>query len=250
MSRPSINRDRHCRSAGGLLCSREAVSRLAGRRARLLVASLAALLLAACGGGATATALPTPTPSPAPTATPRMTPAITPTGPPVTAVPETRAPALPAWRYVNSGWGLPSGDAPGGVFAEQLRGFVITSQEALDAFQLAFLLRRSLGSATSLGRVDFPNSILLAAYYLWRPLRGDPLSVVGFSLDGRRAEVLLELDDSAQGKEYPLLLAPMAMVALDRSLFPQGERIEFVFRLTGGSQDGEPPVTVSTIVIR
>jgi hypothetical protein len=156
--------------------------------------------------------------------------------------------AQPAWRYVNSGWGLPLGNAPGGVFAEELRGFVITSQESLDTFQLAFSLRRSLGTTTSLGRVDFPNSILLAAYFLWRPLQGDPLSVVDFSLDGQRAEVLLELDDSPQGKEYPLLMAPMAMVALDRSLFPQGERIEFVFRLKGGSRNGEPPVTVSAIV--
>jgi hypothetical protein len=138
---------------------------------------------------------------------------------------------------------LPRGDAQGGVFAEQLRVFVITSQEALDAFQLAFSLRRSLGTTTSLGRVDFPGSFLLAAYYLWRPLQGDPLSVVGFSLDGRRADVLLELEPSPQGKEYPYLLAPMTMVTLDRSLFPEGERIEFVFQL-----DGQPQATVSATV--
>jgi hypothetical protein len=65
--------------------------------------------------------------------------------------------------------------------------------------------------------------------------------------------VLLELEDSPQGKEYPYLLAPMAMVALDRSLFPQGERIEFVFRVfqTNGEPLNEaPPVTVSAIVNR
>ena len=207
----------------------------------LLVASLAAVLLAACGGGATATApaAPTSTPAPAPTATPE----ITPTTPPATAAPVAGSSGPPLWRYVNSGWGLPHSNTPGGVFAEQLRVFVITGQEGLDAFDLAFSLRRSLGTTTSLGRVDFPNSFLLAAYYLWRPLQGDPLSVVGISLDGRRADVLLELEDSPQGKEYPYLLAPMTMVTLNRSMFPEGERIEFVFQL-----NGEPLATVSATV--
>ncbi len=220
------------------------VSVIAVLPARLLVASLVAVLLAACGAGATATALPAPTLAPAPTATPE----IAPTAPPATATPEAVSSAPPLWRYVNSGWGLPRGDGQGGVFAEQLRVFVITSQEALDAFQLAFSLRRSLGTTTSLGRVDFPNSILLAAYYLWRPLQGDPLSVVGFSLDGRWAEVQLELEDSPQGKEYPYLLAPMTMVALDRSLFPPGERVEFVFQLSGAPPGTEPFATVSATV--
>jgi len=253
LSRPSTNLHRPCRSAEGPFPLKGAVSKTAGLRAWLLVAFLAAVLLAACGGGATATptALPTPTPTPIPASTPATE--IKPTGPPATGVPEARDSEPPLWRYVNSGWGLPRSNAPGGVFAEQLRAFIITSPEALDAFQLAFSLRRSLGTTSSLGRVDFPDSILLAAYYLWRPLRGDPLSVVGFSLDGRRAEVLLELEDSPQGKEYPYLLAPMAMVALDRSLFPQGERIEFVFRVfqTNGEPLNEaPPVTVSAIVNR
>ena len=128
------------------------------------------------------------------------------------------------------------------------RVFVITSQEALDAFQLAFSLRRSLGTTASLGRVDFPSSILLAAYYLWRPLQGDPLSVVGFSLDGHRADVQLELEASPQGKEYPYLLAPMTMVTLERSLFPPGERIEFVFQLSGAPLSVESMATVSATV--
>ena len=63
--------------------------------------------------------------------------------------------------------------------------------------------------------------------------------MVGFSLDGHRAEVLLELEDSAQGREYPFLYAPMAMVAIDRSLLPVGEPIDFVFIL-----NGEPQATV------
>ena len=221
-------------------CHMGMVSMIGVLPARLLVASLAAALLTACGAGATATALPAPTLTPAPT--------LAPPTPPATATPEAVSTAPPLWRYVNSGWGLPRGEGQGGVFTEQLRVFVITSQEALDAFQLAFSLRRSQGTTASLGRVDFPNSILLAAYYLWRPLQGDPLSVVGFSLDGRRAEVQLELEDSPQGKEYPYLLAPMTMVALDRSLFPPGERIEFVFQLSGAPPGAESFATASVTV--
>ena len=147
------------------------------------------------------------------------------------------------WRYVNSGWGSPFEEEATGAFTNQLRAFVITSQEELDRFQQNFTLRRSWGTTTSLGRVDFPKSILLAAYYLWMPFQGDPLSVVGFSLEGNRADVLLELEESPQGKEYPYLYAPMAMVAIDRVHFPAGTAIEFVFHL-----DGEPNETVVAAV--
>jgi hypothetical protein len=194
--------------------------------AKLFTASMVAVLLAACGGDAAPTSSPT-----NPVALPTRTSA--PTEPVV----------APLWRYVNSGWVSPHGADEAGAFPEQLRVFVITSQEELDAFARSAVTRRSRGTAASLERIDFPDSILLAAYYLWRPLQGDPLSVVGFSLEGHRADVLLELEESPQGKEYPYLFAPMAMVAIDRSHFPAGEPIDFVFHL-----NGEPLATVVATV--
>jgi hypothetical protein len=116
---------------------------------------------------------------------------------------------------------------------------VITNQEELDAFEQSVIIRVSRGTGTSLGRIQFPESILLVAYYLWRPLQGDPLSVVGVSLNAGRADIHLELEESAQGKEYPYLLAPMTMVAVDRSRFPMGEPTDFVFHL-----NGDPMATV------
>ena len=59
---------------------------------------------------------------------------------------------------------------------------------------------------------------------------------MAFSLDGDRADVLLELEDAPQGKQYPYLLAPMTMVAVDRSHFTSGAPVKFVFRLNGGLQ--------------
>ena len=157
--------------------------------------------------------------------------------------PEAGTGEAPLWRYVNSGWVYPDVADDLQVFSEELKVFVITSQEELDAFQQGFTTKRTLGTTTSLGRIDLPNSILLAAYYLWRPFQGDPLSVEGFSVEGNRAEVFLELDDSPQGKEYPYLLAPMIMVAVDHAQFPAGESMDFVFHL-----NGEPHTTVAATV--
>ena len=201
---------------------------------RLFPGLLITVLLVACGGGAT--------PSPILTSTPEGIGA-NPNPAPISTPAEVAVPAAHVWKYVNSGWVSPSDLQGVGPLSQQLRAFVITSQEELDGFQQSMSIKVSRGTATSLGRVDFPKSILLAAYYLWRPLQGDPLSVVGFSLDGSRADVLLELEDSPQGKEYPYLFAPMAMVAIDRSHFPPGQPIDFVFHV-----NGEPQATVTATV--
>ena len=189
-------------------------------RFQLSVALLAAILLTACGA------------STSPPADEGATTAL-----------EGAVDEAPLWRYVNSGWVYPDVADDLQVFSEELHVFVITSQDELDAFQQGFTTKRTLGTTTSLGRIDLPESILLAAYYLWRPFQGDPLSVDGFSVEGNRADVFLDLDDSPQGKEYPYLLAPMVMVSIDRSLFAAGETIDFAFHL-----NGEPHTTVVATV--
>jgi hypothetical protein len=191
--------------------------------ARASLTLMTAILLVACSGSAASTPSPTNTP--------------------IAVESEAAAPEVPLWRYVNSGWVSPYPRVGLGEFSQQLRAFVIASQAEFDEFQRGFTMKRSWGTTTSLGRVDFPNSILLAAYYLWRPFQGDPLSVVGFSLEGHQADVLLDLEESPQGKEYPYLFAPMTMVAVARSQFPAGEDVEFVFSL-----NGEPQATVVVIV--
>ena len=147
---------------------------------------------------------------------------------------------LPDFRYVNSGWVSPLDWEEAGPFAAELRPFVIVSQEELDTFEDGFVSKRSYGNSTSLGRIEFGSSALLAAYYVWRPARGDPLSVADLDVEGNRAVVRIELDENPQGREYPYLFAPMIMVAVERALFPEGEPVEFVFELTG-----HPPITVS-----
>ena len=149
------------------------------------------------------------------------------------------APGTPVFRYVNSGWVSPLDWEEAGPFAMELRAFVLTSQDELDAFEGGFISKRIYGNATTLDRIEFDSAALLAAYYVWRPVRGDPLSVADVQLEEGRAVVKIELDENPQGREYPYLFAPMVMVAVERSLFPEGEPVEFVFEL-----NGQPEVTL------
>lgn len=156
------------------------------------------------------------------------------------------APALystglhPTFRYVNSGWISPHDWQELNAYSEELRAFVIVSQEELDSFEEGYVSKVSRGNATTLGRIDFDTSVLLAAYYVWRPVKGDPLSVTDVVIKGDRATALLALDDNAQGREYAYLYAPMVMVAVDRSLFPMDEAVAFTFEL-----DGHPSITLN-----
>ena len=143
------------------------------------------------------------------------------------------APGTPVFRYVNSGWVSPLDWEEAGPFAAELRAFVIGSQQELDVFESSFISKRIYGNATTLDRIEFDSAALLAAYYVWRPVRGDPLSVAGLQVQEGRAVVKVELDEDPQGREYPYLFAPMIMVAVERSLFPEGEPVEFVFELNG-----------------
>ena len=155
--------------------------------------------------------------------------------------PSAANPDLPQFRYVNSGWISPFDLEEIGPFATELRAYVLTSQEELDQYEAEFVSKRSYGNQTTLGRIDFDSSVLLAAYYVWRPARGDPLSVADLTVYGNRADVTVALDHEPQGREYPYLFAPMIMVAAERSLFPEGEQVEFVFHL-----DGHPSITATT----
>ena len=119
------------------------------------------------------------------------------------------------------------------AFSRELRAVIITSSEEMDAFNRDVVSKRTVGTSTTLSRPEFPGSVVLAVYLMWLPVQGDPLAVVGLEVDGNRAVVDLELDEDAQGREYPYLFAPMTMVTVDRSAFPDQGPVEFEFRLDG-----------------
>ncbi len=183
----------------------------------VLIAILATFFLAACGGGA---------------ATP---------GEETGDSAASGAPAgLPLWRYVNSGWVSPLNDQDASAFSRELRAAVITSADEMDEFNRTVISKRTNGTGATLSRPEFPGSVVLAAYLMWLPVQGDPLSVVGLEIDGNRVLVDLDLEEDPQGREYAFLFAPMTMVTVDRSVFPEQGPVVFEFRL-----DDE---TVATVI--
>ena len=186
----------------------------------VLTAVLATFLLSACGGA---------------TATPTAE-----TGEAEETVESGAPTGLPLWRYVNSGWVSPLGEQNANAFSRELRAVVITSAQEMEEFNRAVISKRTNGTSTTLSRPEFPGSVVLVAYLMWLPVQGDPLSVVGLEVDGNRAVVELELEEDSQGRAYPYLYAPMTMVTVDRSVFPDQGPVEFEFRL-----DAETVVTVT-----
>ena len=147
---------------------------------------------------------------------------------------------LPIWRYVNSGWVTPLGEESADAFSRDLRVAVITNDSEMLNFNREVVSKRTNGTGATLSRPKFPGSVVLVAYLLWLPVQGDPLSVIGMKVEGNLVEVVLELEEDAQGRELPYLYAPMTMVTVDRSDLPLNGTVDFEFKL-----DGETLATVS-----
>ena len=140
---------------------------------------------------------------------------------------------LPIWRYVNSGWVTPLGEESADAFSRDLRVGVITSDLEMMNFNREVVSKRTNGTGVTLSRPKFPGSVVLVAYLLWLPVQGDPLSVIGMEVEGNLVEVILELEEDAQGREFPYLYAPMTMVTVDRSDLPLNGMVDFEFKLAG-----------------
>ena len=137
-------------------------------------------------------------------------------------------------RFLLGGWVLPMDDEPeADPFAETLKAFVITSEQELRNFLSGLDLIRIRGNMETLNRTDFSEEIVLAAYYFWRPLKGDPLYVQTVALRGTEVTIHLDLEEGPQGHESPYLLAPMSITAIDKSDLPQGTPLQVVWRVNG-----------------
>lgn len=143
-------------------------------------------------------------------------------------------------RFLLGGWVIPR-DEEGKVdaFAERLEAFVITTEEELRMFLDGLYLFRVRGNLESLNSSDFSKVVVVAAYYLWRPLKGDPLSIRAMAFNGSEANIDVELEEDPLGREYPYLLAPMNAAAVPKEDLPQGVPVKFVF-----SVNGEAAVTI------
>ena len=137
-------------------------------------------------------------------------------------------------RFLLGGWLLPKNvDSGADPFAETLKAFVITTEEELREFLDGVHLLRPRGNRESLNRTDLSRKLMVAVYYLWRPLKGDPLSLEKTVVNGTEVEVQFELLADPQGRESPFLLAPLYIAALDKEHLPLGVPIRFAFLVNG-----------------
>ena len=145
-------------------------------------------------------------------------------------------------RFLLGGWVIPI-EEQAGPFSEELKAFVISSERELKEFLDDLRLFRIRGQFEALSDTDYSQRVLLAAYFLWRPLKGLPLSLDGVSLDSEsEVHIDLRLED-APGREAPYLAAPLHIVALDRELLPRGVPINFLFLI-----NGEEAATVTSVL--
>ena len=143
-------------------------------------------------------------------------------------------------RFILGGWVIPLQEQAG-PFTEELRAFVISSEGELKEFLDDLRLFRIRGQFEALSDTDYSQKVVMAAYFLWRPLKGVPLSLERVSLEAdTEVHIDLRLED-APGRESPYLAAPLHIVALDRELLPRGVPISFVFLI-----NGEEAVAVSS----
>ena len=137
-------------------------------------------------------------------------------------------------RFLLGGWVVPKGDdAAAEPTAETLKAFVITDEDQLRNFLDGLHLIRVRGSIESLNRIDMAEVVVLSGYYLWRPLKGDPISILAVSRTGNDIEVCLELVEDPQGRESPYLMAPLYVAAIDKEGLSRDAPLRFTFLING-----------------
>ena len=137
-------------------------------------------------------------------------------------------------RFLLGGWVAPKDAEPeDDPFSETLKPVIITSDQEMEEWLKSLDIGRIRGNLQALDNVDYRRVVVLGVYYQWRPLKGDPLSLERVALNGNEVRIELQLLDDPQGREFPYLLAPLNVAALERDLLPQGEPLEFIFLVNG-----------------
>ena len=127
-----------------------------------------------------------------------------------------------SFRFLLGGWVNPK-DQEADPFVERLEVRLVQSEEQMRDFLEGVDLLRVRGRTEVLGDTDFTQTLIVASYYLWRPLKGDPLSVEKVFIDEGVVHVDMLLEEDPQGRERPYLLAPMYMFSLDKDVLRENE---------------------------
>ena len=137
-------------------------------------------------------------------------------------------------RFLLGGWVVPRNEpADAEPFVETLKASVFTTEPELRLWLDGLDVIRVRGNFEALDGADLDEVVVLGAYYLWRPLRGDPLFITRTSVNGAEVLVSLELEGDPQGREFPYLMAPLYIASLEREDLPRGVPLTFVFSING-----------------
>ncbi len=118
-------------------------------------------------------------------------------------------------------------------FVDTLRAFILTSEDEIRELLEGVDFLRLRGSLDSLHKADLDQVIVVAVYHMWRPLKGDPLSIANVFLNDTEVEVNLELEADPQGREFPYLVAPLYIAAIQKKDLPKEGPLNFLFKVNG-----------------
>ena len=134
-------------------------------------------------------------------------------------------------RFILSGWILPKNEEKSSPFSETLGISILSDESQLEFFLDSIQLIRLHGNFETLSNIDFNESILVAVYYMWRPIRGNPLTISQPYVSNGSVMISVELDDKSTGKEFPFLYAPLEMSSINRNGLPTNNSVQFIFTL-------------------
>ncbi len=137
-------------------------------------------------------------------------------------------------RFMLSGWILPKNKEKSSPFSETLGTYILSNESQLELFLDSIQLIRLNGNFENLSNIDFNESILVAIYYMWRPIRGNPLTISQPYVSNGSVMISIELDDEITGKEFPFLYAPLEISAINRNGLPTSDSVQFIFTLNDG----------------
>ena len=134
-------------------------------------------------------------------------------------------------RSLLKGWILPE-NITENVFEEKLETHLIYDQQEAETLLSSMKFYRAQGKLEEISSINYDDNIVLIAYYLWRPLKGNPLLVERFEINNNIVKAYITLDNNNIGKEYPLLLAPIHIVAISKSNIINTDTIQIFFNGT------------------
>ena len=134
-------------------------------------------------------------------------------------------------RSLLKGWILPE-NITENVFEEKLETHLIYDQQEAETLLSSMKFYRAQGKLEEISSINYDDNIVLIAYYLWRPLKGNPLLVERFEINNNIVKAYITLDNNNIGKEYPLLLAPIHIVTISKSNIINTDTIQIFFNGT------------------